>query len=534
MCENVCRSLGGTQRRKRRRQSIRQRQRQQQHMMTLLFYLIVLPLCVLSNVSQHLPPDRQYFWHQLLPSIFQHHNASTTKLNVLSIGQSTIEDERTIKRLLSNRSNLLTMDINRSVRRIFGNSSYHFHFDIVIVNSVFDVYGAELQQDEEESVRQLFAGISSASKSGATVIVQRRMSPLCCSMSIYERSRLSPTKVRDLPWRRSFILPIGGHVFDTLRNYKRRPRRQDDTKKQDSAPPHELSSLFLTEVDGIPQRVEIVVPMLTNVHEREQERRQAARFFCDALSPPCEQIINQMLTANIQIYSDLVEKRTHCHTHSILFVAHPDDEALFFGAELVTHPTCWVVVALTNGNNQWRKAEFEESMKRSGATGLIWSYKDCSTCLPFISAELSPILLEDQVRFLLDLRSDWSRIVTHGIAGEYGHPQHRALHNIIVNVCEDVGCLSKLWCVHPVAWHLDWVSRSQQNHSQLERFSLLEAYGSQQHAIRKFINLETVVVPYHEHVQNISSLAVGCQHSLDDRNAAAFFRWFCNSWVGKN
>jgi len=68
----------------------------------------------------------------------------------------------------------------------------------------------------------------------------------------------------------------------------------------------------------------------------------------------------------------------------------------------------------------------------------------------------------------------------------------------------------------------------------LERFSLLEAYGSQQHAIRKFINLETVVVPYHEHVQNISSLAVGCQHSLDDRNAAAFFRWFCNSWVGKN
>ena len=445
------------------------------------------------------------------------------------------------------------MDVNPSVRHMFGNDSsfsqhctqsgldlpstcqglLESHFDIVIVNSVLDTYGAELiDQDEEESVRQLFAGISSASKSGATVIVGRFMSKLCCSMSIYEQSQLSPTKVADLPWRRSFI--PGGHVFDTLRNNK---RRDDDKNGQDSAPPppHELSSRFSAEVDGIPQRAEIVVPMLPNVHERDQKRKQAARSFCDGLhgSMPCEQIINNMLATHIQMYVDLVEKRSHCQTHSLLFVAHPDDEALFFGAELVTHPSCWVVVSLTNGNNQWRKAEFEESMRRSGAVGLIWNYKDCSTCLPFVSTELSPILLEDQVRFLLDLRSDWSRIVTHGIAGEYGHPQHRALHNVIVNVCEDIGCLEKLWCVHPVAWHQDWVSRSH-SHSQLERFSLLEAYGSQRDAIRKFINLETVVVPYHEHVRNISSLAVGCQHSLDDRSAAAFFRWFCNSWVGKN
>ena len=50
----------------------------------------------------------------------------------------------------------------------------------------------------------------------------------------------------------------------------------------------------------------------------------------------------------------------------IMIVSHPDDEALFGGAELLTHPDEYKVVVLDEYHNDIRRREFLESMRFIG------------------------------------------------------------------------------------------------------------------------------------------------------------------------
>ena len=47
----------------------------------------------------------------------------------------------------------------------------------------------------------------------------------------------------------------------------------------------------------------------------------------------------------------------------IMIVAHPDDEALFGGAELLTHPDEYKVVVIDEYHNDIRRREFLDSMR---------------------------------------------------------------------------------------------------------------------------------------------------------------------------
>ena len=46
----------------------------------------------------------------------------------------------------------------------------------------------------------------------------------------------------------------------------------------------------------------------------------------------------------------------------IMIVSHPDDEALFGGAELLSHPNEYKVVVLDEYHNDIRRREFLDSM----------------------------------------------------------------------------------------------------------------------------------------------------------------------------
>ena len=46
----------------------------------------------------------------------------------------------------------------------------------------------------------------------------------------------------------------------------------------------------------------------------------------------------------------------------LMIVAHPDDEALFGGAELLTHSKEYKVIAVDESHNHVRKGEFKASM----------------------------------------------------------------------------------------------------------------------------------------------------------------------------
>ena len=110
--------------------------------------------------------------------------------------------------------------------------------------------------------------------------------------------------------------------------------------------------------------------------------------------------------------------------NKIMIVAHPDDEALFGGAELLSHPKEYKVVVVDERHNTIRRQEFKDSMKFIGITEYEhWTghkggedyYRDK--------------LIYELLRVLRERK--YTKIVTHNRKGEYGHPRHRALHDIL-------------------------------------------------------------------------------------------------------
>ena len=118
-----------------------------------------------------------------------------------------------------------------------------------------------------------------------------------------------------------------------------------------------VRSHVMTVVDGVVQRSEFVLNV-ESTNTKAESTDAAAQEFCSKFSfssggrESCLSAITHVLRSQVQVYHDVVERRQHCTTHSILFVAHPDDESLFFGEELVSDPTCWVVCQPQTGGTK--------------------------------------------------------------------------------------------------------------------------------------------------------------------------------------
>ncbi len=108
----------------------------------------------------------------------------------------------------------------------------------------------------------------------------------------------------------------------------------------------------------------------------------------------------------------------------VLFVAHPDDEILFFLRPLL-HESGWLVVCVTNGGSKVRSAEFHSAMTELKHRNHIWNFRDGTDTL------WNHRRLGARIRRVLALRKDWSMVATHNAEGEYGHPQHKQLHTIV-------------------------------------------------------------------------------------------------------
>ena len=118
----------------------------------------------------------------------------------------------------------------------------------------------------------------------------------------------------------------------------------------------------------------------------------------------------------------------------LMITAHPDDEALFGGAELLTYPKEYKVVTVDEYHNEVRKKEFKASMKFIG----IEEYEHWTGYKGGEDYHREKLIYE----LLRVLRErDYKKIVTHGTNGEYGHPRHRACHDILAHLRPE-----KLWC----------------------------------------------------------------------------------------
>lgn len=126
------------------------------------------------------------------------------------------------------------------------------------------------------------------------------------------------------------------------------------------------------------------------------------------------------------VYDTIYDERKN-----LMIVAHPDDEIIFGGHELIRNGGSYKVICVSSGYDTVRRLEFESVMQSLGISEYeIWNYKD-DLYEPF-SDDIVP-----KLRSVIE-GYDWNKIVTHNPIGEYGHPQHRDLHMKIRMITEDI------------------------------------------------------------------------------------------------
>jgi LmbE family N-acetylglucosaminyl deacetylase len=159
----------------------------------------------------------------------------------------------------------------------------------------------------------------------------------------------------------------------------------------------------------------------------------------------------------------------------LMIVSHPDDEILFGGNELITHNGEYKVVCIDYGDDPIRSKEFKKVMELAGVIEYehLYGYKGGED---YIRRHLL-----DYMRKLLIYEKDWKKIVTHNEVGEYKHPRHIALHDIVVGILRGYG--------RDREWNL-WVfgkGKISLSEKQVkEKQKLLDIYKSQQVVLNWF------------------------------------------------
>ena len=148
----------------------------------------------------------------------------------------------------------------------------------------------------------------------------------------------------------------------------------------------------------------------------------------ETVEDACDDIVNYAILAKAM----LIEERNLIHQDQqikkLMVVAHPDDELIFGGAELIKYGPEYKVICLTNKYHEIRSKEFERVMKKlKVGSWEMFDYKDDIYSTDG-SYNINSILLN----------RNWEKIVTHNPAGEYGHPQHKSVFDYINNIiCDD-------------------------------------------------------------------------------------------------
>jgi hypothetical protein len=109
-------------------------------------------------------------------------------------------------------------------------------------------------------------------------------------------------------------------------------------------------------------------------------------------------------------------------------VAHPDDELLFFKDILEKYNNVIKVICITNASNKIRSIEFIHSLKQFNIFNYeMWDYEDMHSS--YVSHRLRKRIKESI--------KGYTKIYTHSLSGETGHPQHiglyKTVHDEIIN-----------------------------------------------------------------------------------------------------
>lgn len=152
----------------------------------------------------------------------------------------------------------------------------------------------------------------------------------------------------------------------------------------------------------------------------------------------------------ISYYGFAQEKIRH-----LMVVAHPDDETLFGGELLMQDVGSWLIICVTGGSNkstnrfrigssrstycQQRQMEFFSACKAHQAAFELWNHED-----NLFSCQWENCILTQQLHQVLERHPQLDSIATHNAHGEYGHPQHQAVHKLVKKVIQEKHLENKL------------------------------------------------------------------------------------------
>jgi len=134
-----------------------------------------------------------------------------------------------------------------------------------------------------------------------------------------------------------------------------------------------------------------------------------------------------------------------------MICAHPDDETLFGAQELILEE--YLVICVTSINRFGKETknlnDFKKNMEELNTQYIIWDFIDKGFTHEVLTSEIKfpsdkGLDIRDNIREIL-LKENFIKIVTHGCNGEYGHPQHIGLSQVVFDICLEFDILDKLY-----------------------------------------------------------------------------------------
>ncbi len=128
-------------------------------------------------------------------------------------------------------------------------------------------------------------------------------------------------------------------------------------------------------------------------------------------------------------------------SRAVVIVAHPDDETIWMGGTMLTHPSCkWTIFSLCRGDDADRAPRFLRACARLGGRGIITNFEDEGIAsLKESVAPMQRLLLRSLPRRSFDI------LFTHGPSGEYGHTRHKGAFRAVQGLLREGKLRTKRW-----------------------------------------------------------------------------------------
>lgn len=127
------------------------------------------------------------------------------------------------------------------------------------------------------------------------------------------------------------------------------------------------------------------------------------------------------------------KKLSQGEQRALIIVAHPDDETIWLGGLILKYKNLdWTIFSLCRARDQDRSPKFFKVCKYYGARGLMADLDDENR---LTLKQTLPVIKKIILTKLKNKKFDF--IFTHGANGEYGHPRHKGVHQVVKQLIKE-------------------------------------------------------------------------------------------------